>query len=190
MGIHDIPADLDGFERLLDEYEAAHFRRNDSSRTIADATLSLMATFPAQRMLPTSWVYSGAQALIDPELIDALGYPPPNRHLVTGVHRALRVRGALVRRLPPRRRASTPAAARTSAVTGRAMTSRHWAPFPPARLSERSPTQRILYTSHQSAQGRGGQALLMRRLPVRAAPSSAGGAAVDPRTTSSVASST
>jgi hypothetical protein len=104
MGIHDIPADLASFERLLDDYEAAHFQRNDSSRKIADATLDLMATFPAQRMLPTSWVRGGAQALMDSQLIDALGYPPPNRRLVTGVRRALRARGALVRRLPPRRR--------------------------------------------------------------------------------------
>jgi hypothetical protein len=106
MGIQDIPADLTGFELLLDDYEAAHFQRNDSSREIADATLDLMATFPAQRILPVSWVRGGAQALMDPQLIDALGYSPPNRRLVTGVHRALRARAALVRRLPPRRRAS------------------------------------------------------------------------------------
>jgi hypothetical protein len=105
MGIQDVPADLACFERLLDEYETAHFQRNDSSRRIADATLDLMATFPAQRMLPTAWVRGGAQALMDPQLIDALGYPPPNRRLVIGVHRALRARGALVRLLPPRRRA-------------------------------------------------------------------------------------
>lgn len=106
MGIRDLPADLAGFERLLDDYESAHFQRNDSSRRIADATLDLMATFPAQRMLPASWVHAGAQALMDPQLIEALGYPPPNRRLVTGVHRALRARGAVVRRLPPRQRAT------------------------------------------------------------------------------------
>jgi hypothetical protein len=50
MGIHDIPADLARFERLLDDYEAARFQRDDSSRLIADATLDLMATFPAQKM--------------------------------------------------------------------------------------------------------------------------------------------
>ena len=104
MGIRDIPTDLAGFELLLDEYEAAHFRRNDSSRQVADATLDLMATFPAQRMLPTAWVRTGAQALMDPQLIDALGYPSPNRRLVTAVHRALRARAALVGQLPPRRR--------------------------------------------------------------------------------------
>ena len=106
MGIQDVPGDLAGFEQLLDDYEAARFRRNDSSRKIADATLDLMATFPAQRMLPASWVRSGARALMDPRLIDALGYPPPNRRLVTGVHRALCARGALVRRFPPRHRAA------------------------------------------------------------------------------------
>jgi len=108
MGIQDIPADLVRFERLLDDYEAEHFHRNDSSRRIADVTLDLMATFPAQRMLPSSWVRRGAQALMDPALIDALGYRPPNRRLVAGVHRALRARGAFVRRLPPRRRAAYP----------------------------------------------------------------------------------
>ena len=82
MGIQDIPADLACFERLLDDYEAEQFHRNDSSRRIADVTLDLMATFPAQRMLPSSWVRRGAQALMDPQLIDALGYPPPNRRLV------------------------------------------------------------------------------------------------------------
>ena len=106
MGILDIPADLAGFERLLDDYEADHFHRNDSSRRIADVTLDLMATFPAQRLLPSSWVRRGAQALMDPALINALGYPHPNRRLVAGVHRALRARGTFVRAVaaaPPAR---------------------------------------------------------------------------------------
>jgi len=104
MGVRDVPCDLDAFERLLDDYEAEHFRRDDSSRQVADATLDLTATFPAQRMLPASWVRNGAQALMDPALIEALVYRPPNRRLMTSVHRALRARGALVRRFPPRRR--------------------------------------------------------------------------------------
>ena len=108
MGIQDVPEDLDGFERLLDDYESAHFRRNDSSRYVADATLDLMATFPAQRMLPASWVRRGAQALMDPRLIDALGYPPPNRLLASAVRTGLRARAAVVRRLPPRRRPAYP----------------------------------------------------------------------------------
>jgi hypothetical protein len=106
MGIQDVPTDFAAFERLLDDYEAARFRRNDSSRLIADATLDLMATFPAQRILPTAWVRRGAQALMDPALIDALGYPQPHPRLVKVMHRSLRARSALVRRLPPRRRAT------------------------------------------------------------------------------------
>src|SRR5437870_685660 len=106
MGIQDIPADLAGFERLLDDYEAARFEPNYSSRMIADVTLDLMATFPAQRMLPAAWVRAGAQALMDPQLLDALGYRRPDRRLVAGLHGALRARAALVRRLPPRRRPS------------------------------------------------------------------------------------
>jgi hypothetical protein len=104
MGIQDIPDDLAGYERLLDDYEAARFERNASSRVIADATLDLMATFPAQRLLPASWVRIGAQALMDPPLVDALGYPQPRARLVAVLKGALRTRAALVRRLTPRRR--------------------------------------------------------------------------------------
>jgi hypothetical protein len=104
MGIRDIPADLAAFERLLDDYEAERFARNDSSRRIADATLDLMATFPAQRMLPATWVRKGAYALMDRPLIDALGYPAPPPLLVSALHRALRTRAALVRLMPPRSR--------------------------------------------------------------------------------------
>jgi ER-bound oxygenase mpaB/B'/Rubber oxygenase, catalytic domain len=103
MGIKDIPADLASFERLLDDYEDLHFARNTSSRVIADATLGLMATFPAQRVLPAAWVRAGAQALMDAKLLDALGYPPPKGWLAAGLHYVLRARAALVRRLPPRR---------------------------------------------------------------------------------------
>ncbi|MDQ6849410.1 MAG: DUF2236 domain-containing protein [Actinomycetota bacterium] len=104
MGIHDIPIDLASFEGLLDDYEADRFQRNDSSRLIADSTLELMATFPAQKMLPAAWVRTGAQALMDPPLLDALGYPPPHARLAASVHRALRARSVLVRWFPPRRR--------------------------------------------------------------------------------------
>jgi hypothetical protein len=104
MGIRDIPSDFTGFERLLDNYEAERFRRNVSSRRIADATLDLMATFPAQRLLPDAWVRKGSYAVMDPALVEALGYPPPGRWLAAAVHGALRARGAVVRLLPPRRR--------------------------------------------------------------------------------------
>jgi hypothetical protein len=104
MGIRDIPADLASFENVLDSYEAERFTRNPSSRRIADATLDLMATFPAQRLLPASWVRAGAQAMMDPPLIEALGYRPPNLRAVRAVQHALQVRRAVVRRLPPRRR--------------------------------------------------------------------------------------
>lgn len=46
MGIRDMPAHEDGFARLLDDDEAAHFARTDGGRAVADATLTLLATFP------------------------------------------------------------------------------------------------------------------------------------------------
>jgi hypothetical protein len=120
------------FEPLLDDYEAEHFHRNASSRRIADVTLDLMATFPAQRMPPSSWVHRGAQALMDPQLLDALGYPPPNRRLVAGCTvpcgRVGHSYGGCRRAAGP----PTPVGAPTSAATGRGMTSPHWVPSRPA----------------------------------------------------------
>jgi hypothetical protein len=104
MGIRDVPSSYVGFETLLDEYEAARFSPNRSSRVIADVTLDLMAGFPAQRLLPRPIVRLAARALMDRPLLAALDYRPPGRPVVAIVRGGLRLRSGLVRRLPPRRR--------------------------------------------------------------------------------------
>jgi hypothetical protein len=62
-----------------------------------------MATFGPNRFAPRAAVTRFAKALMDDPLLDAFGYRRPapwERRLATG---ALRLRGQVVRRLPPRR---------------------------------------------------------------------------------------
>lgn len=102
MGIRDVPDTYDGFARLMDDYEAAHFAYDDAGRRVADATLDLLAGFYPRPLRPAVRVFS--RALMDPPLLRAFGYRDPGplaRRLSTG---ALRLRARLVALLPARRR--------------------------------------------------------------------------------------
>lgn len=102
MGIPDIPGTWQEFADLLDTYEAEHFRFDPGGRRVADATLDLMATFAPNRRLPRRVSRAFALALLDDPLLDAFRYPHPphwQRSLATA---GLRVRGAFLRRRPPR----------------------------------------------------------------------------------------
>jgi hypothetical protein len=103
MGIKDIPATHQEFAARLDQYENDHFGFDDGGLAVSEATLRLMATFGPNRFAPRAAVTRFAKALMDDPLLDAFGYrrlAPWERRLATG---ALRLRGQVVRRLPPRR---------------------------------------------------------------------------------------
>jgi len=103
MGIRDIPATWQGFAHLLDAYEREHFGFDAGARDVAEATLSLFATFPPNHRLPEALVRRISLAVMDAPLLDAFGFPHPGpvvRRLVRG---GLRARGRVVRLLPPRR---------------------------------------------------------------------------------------
>jgi hypothetical protein len=101
MGVKDVPETFDGFARLLDEHEAAHFGYDEGGRRVADATLTLMTTF-YPRVL--AWpVRLFARALMDDPLLDAFGYRAPPAPVVRLARTALRLRGRLERLLPARR---------------------------------------------------------------------------------------
>ena len=102
LGIKDIPDTYEDFERLMDDYEAAHFAYDDGARRVADATLELLVTFYPRPLAPVIRVFS--RALMDPPLLEAFGYPDPGP-VVRGLSEgALRLRARLVALLPPRRR--------------------------------------------------------------------------------------
>ena len=56
MGIRDIPETWQAFARLLDAYERDHFAFDHDGRTVAEATLALVATFPPNGRLPAALV--------------------------------------------------------------------------------------------------------------------------------------
>jgi hypothetical protein len=103
MGIKDVPDDYQGFEELLDGYEAEHFAFDEGGRRVADATMRLMQTFyPSVAARPME-VFS--RALMDDPLLTAFGYRKPPRAVVAASRAALRLRGRVLAQLPARRTA-------------------------------------------------------------------------------------
>lgn len=103
MGITGIPPSYDAFERWSRAYERDHFRFTDANQRIAAATRDLFVSwFP--RILAPAVRYT-IYAMLDDAMIAAFGFPrplPTTRPLVRG---ALRLRGRVVRWMPPRRTA-------------------------------------------------------------------------------------
>ncbi len=102
MGISGIPDTYGEFAELLDAYEAAHFAFDPGARAVADATLDLMTTFPPNAAAPRALVRRFSYALMDEPLLGAFRYPHPTAAERAAAEAALRARGRIVRRLPPR----------------------------------------------------------------------------------------
>ncbi|ROR92848.1 oxygenase MpaB family protein [Nocardioides aurantiacus] len=102
MAIRDLPEDYAGFERLLEDHEAAHFGPDEGGRRVADATLELMTTFWPNRLLPARVVERLSFALMDEPLLRAFGYPLPTRAERRLVHAAMRLRARWLRHRPAR----------------------------------------------------------------------------------------
>ncbi|WP_367324921.1 oxygenase MpaB family protein [Streptomyces sp. HUAS ZL42] len=101
MGIKDIPGSYEEFESCLDAYEDAHFEWDEDARRVSDATLDLMASWYPRPLAPL--VRTSTLALLDEPLLRAFRYPPPGAATRTLVRGAVRMRGRVVRLLPPRR---------------------------------------------------------------------------------------
>ncbi|MFB6572235.1 oxygenase MpaB family protein [Streptomyces noursei] len=100
MGIADAPRTMAGYEKLLDDHEAAAFAYHPANRRVADATFRVLASWYPAVLRPAAARFS--LALLDDPLLHALGFPPQPPWLRTLAHRTLRARAALVRLLPPR----------------------------------------------------------------------------------------
>ena len=104
MGIRDVPDTWQGFSRLLDAYERDHFGLDPGGRTVAEATLALLATFPPNDKLPVGVVRRISLATMDAGLLDAFAFPHPGRMTRALVRTGLKARGRVVRFLPARTR--------------------------------------------------------------------------------------
>ena len=102
MGLRDVPETYEEFERLLDDYERANFAFDEGGRAVSDATLDLTASWyprPVGAQMRRSSI-----CLLDDPLREAFGYPRPPAALTALVRGGMRLRGRLVRLLPPRRK--------------------------------------------------------------------------------------
>jgi len=102
MAVKDLPEDYAGFERLLDDYERAHFAYDPRARKVADATLDLMTTFPPTSWLPAFVAKRFAYSLMDDTLLAAFRYRKPPRIERAVYLTGMKVRQILLRRLPAR----------------------------------------------------------------------------------------
>ncbi|MFI6684128.1 oxygenase MpaB family protein [Streptomyces sp. NPDC050485] len=100
MGIKEIPASYEEFERCLDEYEAVHFGFDEGARRVSDATIDLMGSWYPRPLAPL--LRTASLALLDDPLLRAFRYDPPAPAARALVRGALRLRARTVRLLPPR----------------------------------------------------------------------------------------
>ncbi|WP_405455766.1 DUF2236 domain-containing protein [Streptomyces sp. NBC_00101] len=100
MGIASVPTTYQGFEELLDAYEAEMFTPAPANRRVAAATLRTMASRYPSPLRPL--VAGFALALLDEPLLRALGFTPRPGWMRTLAVRAVRARSHVVRLLPAR----------------------------------------------------------------------------------------
>lgn len=104
MGIKDVPADYEGFARLMDDYERQTYVFDAKARAVADSTLELFVSFYPRPLRPLMRRFS--IALLDDHLRETFGYARPSALMSRLAHGSLVARGRFVRFLPPRRKPS------------------------------------------------------------------------------------
>jgi len=102
MGIRDIPATWQEMLALSDAYEREHFAPTAASAAVGEATRELFVRW--LWFLPAPLVRVGVHALLDEPVLRVFGFRAAPKPVQVAVAAALRARGKLVRRLPPRRR--------------------------------------------------------------------------------------
>jgi hypothetical protein len=103
MGIKDIPETYEEFEHFSQEYERKYFTYHESNARIGAATRDLFASWFPKFLTPV--VRRSIHALLDDALITAFGFPRAGNFLRWLMASSLRLRGRLLRLLPPRRKA-------------------------------------------------------------------------------------
>ena len=103
MGLKGLPTSYDGYERLLDAYEAEHFAFDPAARRLTEASLRIARKTSPAPLKP--FVRRVTIALMDEPLRVALGMPRQPDWFVRGVRAGLRLRARALRFFPPRRHA-------------------------------------------------------------------------------------
>ncbi|WP_028651273.1 oxygenase MpaB family protein [Nocardioides halotolerans] len=101
MGIKGLPETYEGYEDLLDSYEAERFAFDPANRRVTEATIRIGRATAPWYLKPGFRRVS--IALMDEPLRLALGMEEQPRWLVRAVDLGLRLRARVLRFLPPRR---------------------------------------------------------------------------------------
>ncbi|MEL6552850.1 MAG: oxygenase MpaB family protein [Cyanobacteria bacterium J06621_11] len=100
MSIVDIPPTYEAFEAYNQDYEKTQFVYSDANQRVADATRKmLLSWFPWG---VRSQVDKAIPALLDPALLNALGWQPAPTQLTALLRKTLQLRSRLLCQLPPR----------------------------------------------------------------------------------------
>jgi hypothetical protein len=103
MGITGVPGSYEAFETWSRDYERRQFRLAETNRRIAVATRNLFASWFPRLAAPI--VHRAIYAMLDDAMIGAFGFPRPLPLARPVLRSLLRLRGRVVRCLPPRRTA-------------------------------------------------------------------------------------
>ncbi|MGD1858133.1 MAG: oxygenase MpaB family protein [Leptolyngbyaceae cyanobacterium] len=100
MGITQIPDSYEAFETYNQTYEQQHFTYAVANQRVADATRAmLLGWFPVGLR---SLANTAIPALLDPPLLNALGWQSAPAGLTQLLKNSLKLRSRLLRQLPPR----------------------------------------------------------------------------------------
>jgi hypothetical protein len=100
MGIKDLPTTYADYEQLLDGYEAEHFAPDPANTRVAEASIRIVTAWYPRVLRPAARRVT--IAMLDEPLRVALGLPRQPAWLVRSVDALVRLRGRVVRLLPPR----------------------------------------------------------------------------------------
>ena len=102
MNIQNIPDTIQAFEQFNRDYERDHFRYSDTNHQVAESSVQVFLQWypPVLHPLARQAIY----ALMDDALLDAVGFPKPPRWWRWLVRKTLRLRAALVKWMPRRRK--------------------------------------------------------------------------------------
>jgi hypothetical protein len=102
MAIRDVPDDYETLERYYVDFARAHYRFAPENLALAAATRDLFLGWYLPRPL---WPLGRPfiHAMMDDQLLDAVGLPRPHPAIRRVTEHAVRLRSRIVRRLPPRR---------------------------------------------------------------------------------------
>ena len=101
MGIREIPEDFDAYRAFKTAYEQKHFVFAPSNHRIGQYTLDLFCSWYPSVLSPV--VSRAVVAMLDPLMVRAFGFSSPPAWVGAVGRLALRVRAAVVRRMPVRR---------------------------------------------------------------------------------------